>query len=210
MRHGLARYQLNRFTSFRKATLISLAKATLINQRIKTTRVKAKAASRLIERLITLGKANTLSARRRAFSILGDHRLVSLLFNQIAPRFKSRNGGYCRILLWKNRRGDNAQLVVLELSELNLEEKIKPIKKEVKEPKPKPAAPAEPKEKNIEEKTTELKPPKPEQRAEPKPEEKKKEVKAAPIKEKPREIKKPAKKFFADFGKFFKKQRGSL
>ncbi|MCM8763371.1 MAG: 50S ribosomal protein L17, partial [Candidatus Omnitrophica bacterium] len=117
MRHQKSRYQLNRFTSWRKATLVSLAKNLLIHQSIKTTKVKAKAARRLVERLISLGKENTLSAKRRAYQILGEHRLVSLLFNEIASRFGNRNGGYTRILPLGRRRGDNASLVIFELTE---------------------------------------------------------------------------------------------
>ncbi len=117
MRHKIAGNRLSRNQSLRKATLRDLAKATLIDQRICTTRAKAKEARRLVEKLITLGKKDTLAARRRAFAILCDHALVSSLFKETAPRFKNRFGGYTRIIPFSKRIGDNAQMVFLELTE---------------------------------------------------------------------------------------------
>ncbi len=117
MRHAKAGNRLSRNQSLRKATLRDLAKAALVQERICTTRAKAKEARKLIEKLITLGKKDTLAARRRAFAILCDHALVSRLFGQTAPRFKSRNGGYTRIIPYVQRGGDNAQLAFLELTE---------------------------------------------------------------------------------------------
>ncbi|MEI7998764.1 MAG: 50S ribosomal protein L17 [Candidatus Omnitrophota bacterium] len=117
MRHKIAGNRLSRNRSLRKATLRDLAKATLIDQRICTTRAKAKEARRLVEKLITLGKKDTLAARRRAFAILCDHTLVSSLFKETAPRFKNRLGGYTRIIPFNKRIGDNAEMVFLELTE---------------------------------------------------------------------------------------------
>ncbi len=117
MRHGKSGNRLSRNQSLRKATLRDLAKATLLQERICTTRAKAKEARKLIDKLITLGKKDTLAARRRAFAILCDHTLVSQLFGQTAPRFKARNGGYTRIIPYIQRGGDNAQLAFLELTE---------------------------------------------------------------------------------------------
>ena len=117
MRHKIAGNRLSRNRSLRKATLRDLAKATLIDQRICTTRAKAKEARRLVEKLITLGKKDTLAARRSAFAILCDHSLVSSLFKETAPRFKNRLGGYTRIIPFENRMGDNAEMVFLELTE---------------------------------------------------------------------------------------------
>ena len=117
MRHKIAGNRLSRNQSLRKATLRDLAKATLIDQRICTTRAKAKEARRLIEKLITLGKKDTLAARRRAFAILCDHALVSSLFKETAPRFRNRLGGYTRIIPFIKRIGDNADMVFLELTE---------------------------------------------------------------------------------------------
>lgn len=117
MRHKIAGNTLNRKTAHRKATIRDLAKATLIQERICTTKAKAKEARKLVEKLITMGKTGTLANKRRAFAILCDHRVVSDLFNNVAKRFDKRNGGYTRIILANNRRGDNAQLAYLELVE---------------------------------------------------------------------------------------------
>lgn len=117
MRHRIAGNRLSRNSTLRKATVRDLAKATLIAQRICTTKAKAKEARKLVEKLITLGKKGTLAAKRHAFSILCDHQLVSDLFNKTSPRFKNRIGGYTRIIMLSTRRGDNAQLAFLELTE---------------------------------------------------------------------------------------------
>lgn len=121
MRHKISGNRLSRNKSLRAATLRDMAKAVLIQERICTTRAKAKEARRLIEKLITLGKKDTLPARRRAFAILCDHSLVSQLFQQTAPRFKSRAGGYTRIIPYGQRSGDNAELAFLELTEKSRE-----------------------------------------------------------------------------------------
>ncbi|MBI4707702.1 MAG: 50S ribosomal protein L17 [Candidatus Omnitrophica bacterium] len=133
MRHKKLRHQLNRFTSWHKATLISLARNILIQQSIKTTVSKAKAAKPLIEKLIGLAKQNTLAAKRTAFSILSDHKLVVKLFNDIGPRFSARSSGFTRILRFGQRRGDNAKMAIFELTEIKKE--IKKSKK-TKEEKP--------------------------------------------------------------------------
>jgi len=121
MRHKISGNRLGRNSSLRKATVRDIAKATLVHQRIRTTRAKAKEARKLVDRLITLGKKGTLAHRRKAYSILCDHKLVSLLFNKIAGRFLQRAGGYTRIIPLSSRRGDNARLVFLELTEKDLE-----------------------------------------------------------------------------------------
>ncbi len=127
MRHGIAGNRLGRNSSLRKATVRDIAKATLIQKRIQTTEAKAKEARKMVDRLITLGKKGTLAHKRRAFAILCDHKLVSDLFDKIAPRFGARNGGYTRIIkIATLRRGDNAKLVFLELTEReSLQEKPK-------------------------------------------------------------------------------------
>ncbi len=133
MRHKKSRLVLNRFTSWSKSTLTSLAKNLLIYQSIKTSKHKAKVVKPLIEKLISLAKRNTLTAKRQAFRILGSHKLVNLLFNEIGPRFAKIQGGYTRIISLGSRRGDNAQIVILELTEIKKKEVRKPKKeKEVK------------------------------------------------------------------------------
>lgn len=130
MRHKKARSLLNRFTSWRKATLKSLVRAVLINQSIRTTIRKAKSVRPIIEKLITLSKKNTLFAKRSAYKIIGDRKLVSLLFTEIGPRFEKRLGGYTRIINLERRRGDDAQIVILELVEIKRKEKAAKAKKE--------------------------------------------------------------------------------
>jgi large subunit ribosomal protein L17 len=123
MRHNITRYQLARFSAWRKATVKSLVRAVLVSESIKTTLARAKASQGLVEKLITLGKKNDLTAKRLVYKVLSDHALVNRLFNEIAPRFKSVNGGYTRIIRLGNRRGDGAISVILELT--NKKEKIK-------------------------------------------------------------------------------------
>jgi large subunit ribosomal protein L17 len=194
MRHRKAKSLLNRFTSWRKATLISLAKSLLISQQITTTKIKAKSVRPLVENLISLAKQNTLTAKRRAFKILGDHRLVNLLFSDIGPRFIQRVGGYTRILNLGQRRGDGAALVLLELTEIK--------KKETKKPKKQKETQLQPEEEK-----------KPATAQEDKPtEEKKTKTEVAVKEEKPPLTKKPSKKFLGGLRNIFKnkKERGPL
>src|SRR5580698_11458352 len=135
MRHGNSGNRLSRNRSLRKATLRDMAKSVFLQERICTTRAKAKEARKMIEKLITLGKKDTLAARRRAFAILCDHSEVSQLFTNIAPRFKSRTGGYTRIIPYIQRAGDNAELAFLELTEKSREiitnqKRVKPTQEE--------------------------------------------------------------------------------
>lgn len=117
MRHGLAGNKLSRNKSLRKATMRDIAISTLRRQRITTTKAIAKEGRKLVEKLITMGKKGTLNEKRMAFSVLCDHGLVHDLFEKIAPRFKNRQGGYTRIITLGQRRGDNASMVILELTE---------------------------------------------------------------------------------------------
>lgn len=117
MRHGISGNKLSRNQTLRKATVRDIAKATILKERICTTQAKAKEARKLVDKLITMGKKGTLAEKRRAFAVLCDHKIVSDLFSQTAPRFKNRVGGYTRIIPLGNRRGDNARLALLELTE---------------------------------------------------------------------------------------------
>jgi len=113
----------------------------IINKSIKTTKVKAKETSRLAEKLVTTAKKNTVASRRNAYDILRDRDLVSELFNQIAPLFKERNGGYTRVMLTGKRAGDNAQMAILEFVEKpKVEEPKKKEAKKKAEAKPQPEA----------------------------------------------------------------------
>jgi large subunit ribosomal protein L17 len=124
MRHGVSGKKFGRNQTLRAATIRDLVKAVLINQKIQTTRIKAGEARKAVDKMITLGKKNTLAAKRRAFAILCDHTLVSTLFTTIAPRFANRQGGYTRVIkLSVNRQGDNAEMAILELTEKSIEPK---------------------------------------------------------------------------------------
>lgn len=113
-------------------------------ERVVTTREKAKEARRLAERVITLGKKNTLATRRRALALLGNKRAVKKVFETIAPRYQTRPGGYTRIIGYPtNRLGDNAKRVIFEL--VGAEAAHHPeahAKPEVVEPAPVPEASA--------------------------------------------------------------------
>jgi len=154
MRHAKKRHQLNRFTSWHDATINSLAKNLLVCQSIRTTLDRAKASRQMVEKLITLTKTNTLFSRRQAQKILGEHKLVNLLFNEIGPRFSKRTSGFTRIISMGKRRGDNAEMVIFELTEMKKKE-AKKIKHEKAEH---PALAEQVEEKPAEEKKQELKP----------------------------------------------------
>jgi len=138
MRHHTHSVKFGRQRSHYKATLKSLVSALIISKSINTTKTKAKEASRLADKLITLGKEKTVTNQRSAYAILGDRKLVAMLFNEIAPLFKNRLGGYTRVMLTKKRHGDNAQMAILEFVE-----KPKPLepKKKADKKEKKPAAP---------------------------------------------------------------------
>src|SRR5450631_820451 len=116
MRHQRKRYQLSRSASHRKALLMNLCKEIIEHERIKTTETKAKAVKPELEKLITLAKRGDLHARRQALSTLGQDKFtVYKLFDEIAPRYSERRGGYTRILKRGPRRSDSAEMVFLEL-----------------------------------------------------------------------------------------------
>ncbi|MDD4953296.1 MAG: 50S ribosomal protein L17 [Candidatus Omnitrophica bacterium] len=188
MRHRKKRLQLNRFSSWHKATLRSMARNLLLQQSMRTTLTKAKALRPLAEKLVLLAKQDTLAARRYAFKILGDHKVVSLLFKEIGPRFTKRVSGFTRIINLGVRRGDDAKVVIMELTEIK--------RKEVKKPKKKMEAAAH------QEHVSEAAGDKPVQ-------EKKTETKTA-VQERPPVTKRPAKKFLGGLKNIFKKERDSL
>ena len=134
MRHNRQTHRFGRNPKERKAMLENMVSSLITHQQITTTLKKAKAAQRLADRVITLGKTDTLASRRQAFSYLQDHELTSRLFKEVAPRFKTRKGGYTRILHLSRRKGDGAELALLELTEKEI--KVKEAKpKTKKEPK---------------------------------------------------------------------------
>ncbi len=115
MRHRHKVKKLGRTASHRRATLRNIASALIEHHQIRTTLAKAKAAQRYVDHLITYGKQNTVHARRLAFRLLQDHQLVKILFDDIAPAYNERNGGYTRVIKLGMRPGDGAQLAILQL-----------------------------------------------------------------------------------------------
>jgi large subunit ribosomal protein L17 len=116
MRHQRQRYQLSRSASHRRLLLRNLSKEIIDHERITTTKAKAKAVKPEVEKLITLAKRGDLHARRQALSTLGqDKFVVYKLFEEIAPRYSERSGGYTRIVKLGPRRSDSTEMVLLEL-----------------------------------------------------------------------------------------------
>jgi len=115
MRHRKSGRQLSRNSSHRWALMRNLVTALLRDEKIQTTDPKAKELRRWADRVITLGKAGSLHARRQVLGIVQDKAVVRKLFDTIAPRFKSRAGGYTRIIKIGQRRGDAAQMSLIEL-----------------------------------------------------------------------------------------------
>ena len=115
MRHGHGLRKLNRTTSHRLAMLRNMSNSLLRHELIRTTLPKAKELRRVVEPLITLGKEPTLANRRLAFDRLRDRDVVVKLFEELGPRYKTRKGGYTRILKFGFRVGDNAPLALMEL-----------------------------------------------------------------------------------------------
>lgn len=112
--------KLGRDSAHRKALLRNLATDMIVHERIETTIHKAKETRKITEKLITLGKKGDLASRRRAAQIIRnvsveDKTALQKLFSDIGPRYADRNGGYTRILRLGNRRGDDAEIVILEL-----------------------------------------------------------------------------------------------
>lgn len=124
MRHSVSGYRLGRSKGARIALRRNLIKQFFIHERIQTTRAKAAAIRGDAERLITIARnsangsdAEKVNARRLAASKLGDNQVLQRLFDEIAPRFATRNGGYTRMLKLGPRPGDSAEMVMLELVE---------------------------------------------------------------------------------------------
>ena len=117
MRHLNAGRKLNRSSSHRRAMLRNLVTSLLQHEHLQTTDAKAKELRRWADRMITLGKRGTLHARRQALSFVRSRTVVAKLFDDIAPRFSARPGGYTRITKLGTRRGDAAPISLVELTE---------------------------------------------------------------------------------------------
>lgn len=125
MRHRRKNKKFSRPRAQRKALIKSLARSLITYERIKTTEAKAKGIRPVVERLITWGKRGDLHSRRLAYRVLGSHKLVKKLFDDVALRFSDVQGGYTRIINAGYRKGDGARLSIIELTNIK-ETKEKP------------------------------------------------------------------------------------
>src|SRR5579871_468615 len=121
MRHRNTGRQLSRNSAHRHALLRNMATSLLRHETIRTTVPKAKELRRVVEPLITLAKDDSLAKRRVAFSRLRDEDVVEKLFDELGPRFKTRAGGYTRILRMEPRPGDSAEMALMQLVEAAVE-----------------------------------------------------------------------------------------
>ena len=136
-RHLNAGRKLGRNTAHRKALLRNLVRSVILSESIRTTTAKAKEARRVVEKIITKAREGSLAARRNVHRTVRDQAALAKLFETIAPRFKTRPGGYTRIVHIANRPGDNAPMAILELVEKSApeEKKAEPEKKTEKKAK---------------------------------------------------------------------------
>ncbi|MDR3407949.1 MAG: 50S ribosomal protein L17 [Methylovirgula sp.] len=133
MYHGRAKRRFNRTHEHRKAMFANLSQALIKHEQIVTTLPKAKDLRPVVEKLVTLGKRGDLHARRQAISQIKDVDLVRKLFDVLGPRYKTRNGGYTRVLKAGFRQGDNAALAVIEFVDRDVEARGKdsgPVKEQ--------------------------------------------------------------------------------
>jgi large subunit ribosomal protein L17 len=131
MRHRKSGKKLGRTWEHRKAMFRNMAKSLIVHERIRTTVPKARELSRIMDKLITLAVRNDLSAKRQAYKVLENHKLVQKLFNEIGPKFSSGKGGYTRVVKFATPRvGDSAAMALIEFTffESQAEEKAKPKK----------------------------------------------------------------------------------
>jgi len=125
MYHGRAKRRFNRTHEHRKAMFANLAQALIKHEQIMTTLPKAKDLRSVVEKLVTLGKRGDLHARRQAIAQVKDADLVKKLFDVLGPRYKTRNGGYTRVLKAGFRQGDDAPMGVIEFVDRDVEAKGK-------------------------------------------------------------------------------------
>jgi large subunit ribosomal protein L17 len=192
MRHRVAGRKFSRHTQHRELMFRNMLVSLLEHERIRTTLAKGKELRSWADRMITLGKKGTLHARRRAFALLRDKTIVKKLFDEIAPKFKDRAGGYTRVYKLGWRQGDAAPLSLVELVTFtHPEEKKKSTITKAKEVLGK----VTPKKKEKGEKGKEKPKEKPKEKAKEKPKEKKEKKVKKEEKETPKEKKaKPKKK----------------
>lgn len=115
MNHNKSYRKLGRRSDHRKAMLMNLTISLLTSERIETTVTRAKELRKFAERMVTLGKKDTVAARRHALAFLRSKEVVSKLFTDIAPKYAERNGGYTRIIKTGIRKGDSSEMAIIEL-----------------------------------------------------------------------------------------------
>jgi large subunit ribosomal protein L17 len=115
MRHRKSGRKLNRTASHRKAVLSNLAGSLFDHKQVRTTVAKAKEVRKTVDRVITFAKSGSLADRRQVLKTIRDKQFVKTIFEDIAPTYKDRNGGYTRVVRIGNRSGDGADMAILEL-----------------------------------------------------------------------------------------------
>jgi large subunit ribosomal protein L17 len=144
MRHQKKTIKLGRTAEHRKALLANQVCSLIEHERIKTTLAKAKAVRPLAERMVTLGKNGSLHARRTALAVLRQKNAVKKLFDNIAPRSATRNGGYTRIIRLGQRKSDSASVAFLEWVDAAATTEEKPVEEKAAKPQKEPKAAKEP------------------------------------------------------------------
>lgn len=132
MRHLKGGFKLGRKPEHRKALLRNLAASVIEKNRIETTLAKAKAIKPIVEKMVTLGKSGSLADKRRALAYLYKRKTVQTLFDEVAPRFMDRSGGYTRIIKTDFRKGDGAEMAILEFTDYIFEAKDSKAKDKAK------------------------------------------------------------------------------
>nr|WP_314533155.1 50S ribosomal protein L17 [uncultured Fusobacterium sp.] len=115
MNHNKSYRKLGRRADHRKAMLKNMTISLVVAERIETTVTRAKELRKFAERMITFGKKNTLASRRNCFAFLRSEEAVAKIFNELAPKYAERNGGYTRIIKTSVRKGDSAEMAIIEL-----------------------------------------------------------------------------------------------
>ena len=134
MRHGKKVAKLGRTASHRKSMLSNMMTSLFVNEKITTTQIRAKELKRNAEKIITFAKRGDLHARRQVLRIIADKQVVTKLFDEIGPRYKSRNGGYTRVIKMGPRRGDGAFMSIIELVDRPGASEVSESKKDDQEP----------------------------------------------------------------------------
>ena len=117
MRHLKAGRKLNRTSAHRKALFRNLVTSLIDHEQVRTTDAKAKELRRFADRMVTLAKRGSLHARRQALAFIRSRRVVAKLFDEVAPRFRERPGGYTRMVKLGHRHGDAAPMSIIELTD---------------------------------------------------------------------------------------------